>query len=493
MGACLLALLAVPARAVDRPVPSANFPTISSAVAAAQSGDRILVAPGIYQEHVVSAVPNLQFIGRDAVWDGTLVNGSAGVCLTATGDGTLVQGFIFRAGQSNVAQVQLTGDGCRVLKCLARGPNSRFLRIEGNSALVDSCSLLAVNSTAIEIIGDGAVVRKVKARQCDDVVVGVQGNGATVTRCTMSLNEDSASVSIGGNDAIVSLNTFLNCDIAISITGANATVANNKAAHLGFFLLLTGTNAFVQNNRVLSCTGTFLNVDGNNAFVRNNRASTVGGTFLSVFSDNAVVENNHGVAAGTIFVTGDGITIRGNTISDAPNDKTGLTATSRTAAGGGLIENNWVKDMAQSGLVLNCHHTVVRGNHVIGAGIEFGESGCVVGGSGNEMTNNVVTGGGTHGFDITGPNNTLVQCLAFDSAADGFHIAADGNTLLGCVAMNCTGEGLDNGAADTTVMACIFKSNRLDVANDGTFSNAATFTVDNVFTTGGPNQSPQVD
>ena len=56
-----------------------------------------------------------------------------------------------------------------------------------------------------------------------------------------------------------------------------------------------------------------------------------------------------------------------------------------------------------------------------------------------------------------------------------------------------TGEGLDNGGAGTLVLDCMFKRNRLDVANDGTFANAGTFVTDNVFATGGPNQLPQVD
>src|SRR6185295_5939010 len=108
-----LVLFAAPARATDRRVPSATFPTIGAAVAMARPGDRILVGPGIYQANVTSTVPNLQFIGRSSIWDGTLTNGAAGVCLTSTGDLTVVQGFIFRAGASNVAQVQPTGSGCR--------------------------------------------------------------------------------------------------------------------------------------------------------------------------------------------------------------------------------------------------------------------------------------------------------------------------------------------------------------------------------------------
>src|SRR6188768_1937085 len=85
----VLAAAAAPAFAADRKVPSADYPTITAAVAAAQPGDRIVVGPGFYAENVVTNVANLQFIGKKAVWDGTTLAGVAGQCLVATGGGTV--------------------------------------------------------------------------------------------------------------------------------------------------------------------------------------------------------------------------------------------------------------------------------------------------------------------------------------------------------------------------------------------------------------------
>ena len=423
----LLALLAAPAFAVTRAVPSA-FPTIQAAVNAALPGDRIVVAPGVYQEHVVSTNSDLKFIGKNTVWDGTLTNGTAGVCLTATGDNLVVQGFIFRAGASSVAQVQITGTNARVARCSSRGPSARFLRVVGNGAVVDTCTLYSVNSTAIEIIGDGAVVRKVKARQCDDNVIRVVGARATVTDCLMSLNEDSASISISGTNAVVARNTFLDCDGTITISGTGAVVEKNKL-----------------------------------------------------------------LGSGNFFVTGDSIVIRGNTVTGAGDDSTGISVSSATPAGGGVIENNKLKNISQTGFVLSCHNVIVRGNSVTGAGTESGEHAWNISGSGNRLTNNLALGGGTHGFNVTGASNLLVKCTAIDAAADGFNISNTGNTLLNCIALICTGEGLDNGGTGTTVTGCSFKKNRLDVGNNGTFSNLGTFAVANTFVTGGPAQLPQVD
>ena len=425
---CFVLVFAVSARATDLHVPSASYPTIGDAVAAASAGDRILVAHGVYQENVVSTVANLQFIGRGAIWDGTLTNGTAGVCLTASGGGTLVQGFAFRAGQGGTAQVQLTGDDCRVIKCSSRGPSARFLLINGNSAVVDSCSLFAVNSTAIQITGDRALVQKIKARQCDDNVVQVNGNFASVMRCSMILNEDSYSISITGSNAVVALNKFVDCDEIIRIVGDNAVVENNKALHT---------------------------------------------------SD--------------IEVQGDNLTIRKNSMTSAPDDNTGIFARSRTGAGGGVIEDNKIKDVTQAGLDIGCHNVAVRRNAVTGAGTESNESGCRVSGNFNTLSDNKIVGGGTHGFDVSGATNTLARCTAVDAAADGFHVSGNGNTLMDCSATLCTGEGLDNGGTGTTVLGCKFMRNRIDVANDGTFVNDATFAADNVFSTGGTTQPPQVD
>jgi len=424
----VLVALAAPAFAADRKVPSPTYPTIGAAVAASLPGDRIMVGPGVYQENVVSNVANLQFIGKNAVWDGTLTNGTAGVCLTETGGKTVVQGFTFRAGQNVVAQVQLVGDECRVVKCTSRGPDARFLKITGNKCVLDSCALFAVNSTAIEIAGDDALVQKLKTRQCDDDVVFITGDRATVTKCTFVLNEDSYSIDINGNDAVVSNNTFTDCDEVVSVKGDRAVVEKNKSNHTGDF-----------------------------------------------------------------EVTGDGITIRGNTINGAGDDDYGIHAASRTSAGGGVIEDNKITDTTQAALYLACNNMTVRRNRVTGAGTEGGEDACTVTGNGNTFTDDKIIGGGTHGFDVTGSNNTFTNCTAMDDAADGFHVSGAGNSLTGCKASLNTGEGLDNEGAGTTVTGCTFKDNRIDVANGGSFSNDATFATDNKFKTGGKTQAQQVD
>src|SRR5262245_40874692 len=135
-------VLAAPALAEDRHVPSPVYPTIAAAAAAAQPGDRIVVAPGSYREHVTSAATGLSFVGRRAIWDAPLVTGDTGACLTAPGAGTVVQGFTFLAGDQGPPCVDLAGDDCRVVKCTLRGTDSRLALITGLRARVTDCLLL---------------------------------------------------------------------------------------------------------------------------------------------------------------------------------------------------------------------------------------------------------------------------------------------------------------------------------------------------------------
>ena len=68
MSASLLALSTLCTSDLDATIihVPADFPTISSAISAANAGDTIIVAAGVYNEHVVINVPNLTLLGAQA-------------------------------------------------------------------------------------------------------------------------------------------------------------------------------------------------------------------------------------------------------------------------------------------------------------------------------------------------------------------------------------------------------------------------------------------
>jgi nitrous oxidase accessory protein NosD len=417
--------LAADAFAADRKVPTVAHPTIAAAVAAAQPGDRILVGPGVYQEHVVAAAANLQFIGNHAVWDATLPNGTHGDCLTVNAGGVQVRGFSFRGGNGVSRHLVLTGDGCSVRNCVSRGP-AGFLTVTGARAAVEACRIFAGGSVGIDVVGDDARIERSSMAQCDAILIRITGARGEVSRCRF-LDVDSGDVvQITGPGALVLANQFVNCDDdTIDVTG-----------------------------------------------------------------DGAVVEGNKLTGSGDLRVTGDNLAIRRNTLKFVFGGAQGIFAASTTLTGAGVIEDNVVADSNGRGLDVGAHHVTVRRNTISRAGAD-GSEGCVrVGGTFNTLERNVAVSSGAHGYDITGADNTIVDCVALDADGDGFHVVGARTRLDRCRASGCTGEGLDNGATETTVLRCTFKGNRIDVANDGTFTN---FALDNVFKTGGTGQPPQVD
>jgi hypothetical protein len=243
----VIAALAADAFAADRKVPSAAYPTIAAAVAAAQPGDRILVGPGVYQEHVVTATANLQFLGRQAIWDATLPNGTHGDCLTVNAAGVLVQGFSFRGGNNGSTQVVVVGDGATVRKCYSRGP-AAFVFVTGARALVDGCRLFANMNVAIDVVGDDGRVQSCTVQQCDATVFRFVGARATVTRCAFLNNDDGDIINITGFGARVTSNRFVNCDDdTIDVTGDAAVVEGNKMTGSGD-LRVTGDSLTIRRN-----------------------------------------------------------------------------------------------------------------------------------------------------------------------------------------------------------------------------------------------------
>jgi hypothetical protein len=418
-------VLAAPALAADRHVPSPVYPTIAAAAAAAQPGDRIVVAPGIYREHVTSTATGVTFLGRRAIWDATLVTGDTGACLTATGAGTVVQGFTFLAGDQGPPCIDLTGDDCRVIRCALRGTASRLALITGARARVSDCRLVGARADAVEIVGDDAAVEKLTASHSDDAVVHVTGARARVAKNRFDVSDGNACVNVEGDAA---------------------SVVGNRFELVRRGILVTGNGCVVEANK---CRG-----------------------------------------GGDIFVTGDAVTVRANLFADGTN-RTAIRVDSASAVGGGLIEDNVVNRHPLTAMDLRCTMVTVRRNRITGVGTD-GDSGILLHAlsSLNQLSANVVTDCDGHAYTVAGVNNVLTECVAVRATADGFHVEGDGNTLANCRATECGGEGLDNGADGTIVTGCVFRDNRLDVANDGTFAN---FAVDNVFKTGGTSQLPQVD
>ncbi|HLP83326.1 MAG TPA: hypothetical protein VK157_03165, partial [Phycisphaerales bacterium] len=189
--AALLGLLATHAATAATLFVPTNFPTIQDAVAAASSGDTIVVAPGTYTEQI-------DLLGKSLV-------------LQASGDAnnTIISGFaapIIRA--SNANNVVLRGF---TLSGIFGGAGAGGAVLSENTSLtVDACTI--TSNSVIE--GAGAAIY-------------VNGGGLTLLNSTISNNSASfVDAAVAGVGAAVSIN---NATATITAT----TFVGNLGTNMG--------------------------------------------------------------------------------------------------------------------------------------------------------------------------------------------------------------------------------------------------------------------
>jgi hypothetical protein len=143
----LLAMLLLPASsalAADRVVPSASYSTMQAAIDAAESGDRVLVGPGIYNER-------LNFRGKRIALQSqrgpylTILDPQGGgdhlVRCHGTPEGTSIEGFTFRL--ATISAVSIIDNGhVSISNCRFASNNSDY---GGAIRVVNASSLQATN------------------------------------------------------------------------------------------------------------------------------------------------------------------------------------------------------------------------------------------------------------------------------------------------------------------------------------------------------------
>ncbi|MCC5787733.1 MAG: hypothetical protein JJU33_13655 [Phycisphaerales bacterium] len=107
----------------------ADAPTIGAAVALAESGDTVLVAPGVYAERVEIVGKAIRLVGEDGAAETVIDAGGSGVALLLDGD-TEVSGFTI----TGAANSQSTNDGSGIA-VVGGAPVVRDSVISGNSGL----------------------------------------------------------------------------------------------------------------------------------------------------------------------------------------------------------------------------------------------------------------------------------------------------------------------------------------------------------------------
>lgn len=429
------------------------YETIQAAVDAASPGDRVLVRPGVYRERVTVAKDRISLIGDDAILDGySALRTSNPAMLSLTGDGVVVQGFAFRAGDEGVVG---SGDGIRVSSCVFSGLNGAAIRLDGVDNRVERCDVRACGgSETVSLVGDDALIRKVN-------VVQSTGRGLYMISLRGRITSSRVEVTPArGIDADVPEGSVDRCtvvqagDFGILASGEGARVERNEVEDGLIGIQVTGFGVVVQRNTVSGTDGRGITVFGEGVLVASNK--------VTVTADDA-----------------DGIQVSSGDSKGAPRG--GPVAPGR-------VSKNVVTEAVGYGFLLTLRGSVVTMNRAIRCGSEE-ESGFEIRTSEGEFSRNEATDSYSVGFDVSGDANSFAGDRATGSAIHGIRMGhGSRNEFRGCSASGGDGQGFYNQGTDTIVLGGAFLGNRMDVANSGTL---AKFTAR--YVTGGPDQPAIVE
>jgi predicted outer membrane repeat protein len=306
-------LTSTPAPAADLHVPR-NFPTIQSAIDAANPGDTVLVAPGVYNESILIQNKPLSLIGVkgpqttivDAAGLDTYVVGIVGV----PGKKTILDGFTIRNGKGAGNQQSRSGGG---------------IIIDSGEAEIANC-IVTQNSVSANSSAQGGG--------------SYQGLYTTVSwvNCQFINNSVSAKNSALGGGAFQNQDTTVNfancqfidnyCEVEFGAGGWGARGGAVYAAEWGTGLT-TLDGCIIDGNKVLY---------GQTAFARG------GGLYLlNASMANCAVTDNFSEVSHPPTMYGGGIEVKGViTMTDCEvigNQPGGLAITSSYAASQSLLRD----------------------------------------------------------------------------------------------------------------------------------------------------------
>ena len=269
-------MLAGEVRADTLTVPSEAFPTIQSAVDAAQDGDIVLIAPGLYSESVTVTTNGISLIAKGSV---RLVGTAAGAAL------------------------RLAGNDISVQKLRITGSQGAGVRITGSGALLFRCRIQDVPGNAVELAGANAWIERslILRPGLNGGLIGSDGNTWVRTRI----------VDAGVNGILESL---------------DGPVAGNRYERLGIVragdrgMRLTGSASHVHHSRIARAADDGIRAHGSINVIEWNRIVRCGNDGIEMDGDLAVVHGNRVLKSGA-----DGIELDGNEGSYSSNRVLGST------------------------------------------------------------------------------------------------------------------------------------------------------------------------
>ncbi len=330
-------------------VPS-KFATIDDAVAAAQPGDTIRIAPGVYEDGIQGfGLTNVTIRGGKGVHVRTTL-ANAIVSLAACTDvrliGLTLEGAATMSLEANGC-VGLRIEDCRVVGAVGEQPNSMLI-LGGSNVRLTNVEFRGLTGASLCAAIGGFM----------SPVAGVR-----VTKCRV-----------------------VDCSRGIAITGDDVRVTKCRFSGSALFQLLVNSSSLtspltIAKNRFTDSEGVSVEVDGlhdarivGNSFARVLAAVQVAAAHTTVIRGNRIVDSSQ---LG-INVFSSGIEVTDNELV-RPGD-VGIRVSNATV----LLARNTIDKANGSGIVVSANDCILRSNHVRRAGV----NGIEVLGSGNELKRN---------------------------------------------------------------------------------------------------------
>jgi nitrous oxidase accessory protein NosD len=358
-GAFVVFAAAAAARAETRSVPSEAYPTIQSAVNAAEPGDVISIGPGTYIESVsVDALKGVQIRGRG------------------------------RPVIEPLGAVAMNLDSCEEVRIAG-------IDLGGFGIVVESSTDVVLDRLRITHSGsDGQGIGS------------FQNDGLLVSRCTVAGDAAYGLWDIGTVGLVVEKCRFegnwlygILLSDADTTPTAGAVVSRNRIIGAEYGLLMGGADNVIEKNRfegiVVHGITTWFSVDG--SVVSGNRVE-VGGNFgIQVLGTGYQVVGNTFEGGGTMAINGTGVLLDRNRVIAAVGTGISVQGSAHT------LSRNQVRGATLDGILVAANDVVVDRNLVTGAD----DDGIVVSGSLCELTRNRVSAADDVGILVANTPNTI--------------------------------------------------------------------------------------
>lgn len=392
--------------------------TIQAAVDAADEGERIDIAPGVYVENVYVGKAGLTLAGpgpaetANTIIDADDPNDEEGLYIDASD--VKIKDLTVRNGRGD--GIGIYADRVKILGVRVLSPDSDCIWVSDyDDVQIVGNELRGCGDQGIESDDSSELVVKNNVISiCDEGCLDLYGNGIQVVGNTISQSEDDACIYVEGDFATVKANTVSTCDgSGIEVNGQDPVVSGNTVT--------------------ASSSGEGVEVDCD--------PCTGGQVSRNKVSDLADDESGF-----DIWADAAGLVVSGNVATRVPDQGFQLYGTgiqfldNQSFSTGGDDDENAFEIYGDS-------HTV-EGNRAEGgarAGFFTDCTGCT-------FTGNLAVGNLESGFVIYGLGNTLTGNKAFDNLGHGFWLGGeDNNFASGNVSRRNRSGWCDDGSIDTTI------------------------------------------